>query len=101
MANKIGTYGLAVLAKEHGIPFYAVAPLSTIDMSLNSGSEIPIEERDTAEVYAAFSRAQAPEGVKIYNPAFDVAPNQLVSAIISEKGIARQPYTESLSLWFG
>ncbi len=101
VANKIGTYGLAVLAKEHGIPFYAVAPLSTVDMSLNSGAEIPIEERAAAEVYAAFSRPQAPEGVKIYNPAFDVAPNQLVSAIISEKGIARQPYTESLSLWFG
>jgi len=100
VANKIGTYSLAVLAKEHGIPLYVVAPLSTIDMNLSSGEEIPIEERSPDEVYAAFSRPQAPEGVSIYNPAFDVTPNHLVSAIISEKGIARRPYRESLSLWF-
>ncbi len=99
VANKIGTYGLAVLAKAHGIPFYVVAPVSTLDVSLESGDLIPIEERKPEEVTCGFSRRTAPEGVAVYNPAFDVTPHRLVSAIISEKGIAREPYGEVLMGW--
>ena len=98
-ANKIGTYGLAVLAKAHGIPFYVVAPVSTLDVSLESGGQIPIEERKPEEVTCGFGRRTGPEGVAVYNPAFDVAPHRLVSAIISEKGIAREPYREVLMGW--
>lgn len=84
-ANKIGTYGVAILAKHHGIPFYVAAPTSTIDRSLEHGDLIPIEIRDPAEVGAA-------EGVRVYNPAFDVTPNELISGIITENGIHRPPY---------
>jgi methylthioribose-1-phosphate isomerase len=87
VANKIGTYGLAVLCKEHGIPFYVAAPISTIDFSIESGSDIPIEERDPREVTHVFGKVQiAPKGVKAANPAFDVTPARYITAIITEKG---------------
>ena len=95
-ANKIGTYMVAVLAREHGIPFYVAAPISTIDLSLASGDEIPIEERSAREVTHIREQRFAPEGVGVQNPAFDVTPNKFVAAIITDKGIARAPYTESL-----
>ncbi len=90
VANKIGTYSLAVLCKEHGIPFYVAAPLSTIDFSIESGVDIPIEERDPREVTHVFGKVQiAPNGVKVANPAFDVTPARYVAAIITEKGAFR------------
>jgi methylthioribose-1-phosphate isomerase len=100
VANKIGTYMVAVLAKEHGIPFYVAAPLSTVDLNCPTGEEIPIEERDTREVSHIKDIQLAPEGIEIGNPAFDVTPNHLVTAIITEKGVARAPYTESLKKQF-
>ena len=96
VANKIGTYSVAVLAKEHGLPFYVVAPTSTFDLSLASGKEIPIEERSPNEVTHVQGVRLAPEGVGIRNPAFDVTPHHLVSAIVCENGVARAPYVESL-----
>ncbi|WP_025322587.1 S-methyl-5-thioribose-1-phosphate isomerase [Deferrisoma camini] len=96
VANKIGTYTLAVLAREHGVPFYVAAPLSTVDFELSSGDEIPIEERDPAEVTHCGGTRVAPEGVEVWNPAFDVTPARLVTAIVTERGVARPPYTESL-----
>jgi methylthioribose-1-phosphate isomerase len=96
VANKIGTYGVAVLAKEHGIPFYVAAPLSTIDLNTPDGSKIPIEERNEKEVTHLGSAQLTPEGAHIRNPAFDVTPNRFVTAIITERGIARPPFTESL-----
>ena len=101
VANKIGTYGLAILAKEHGIPFYVAAPISTLDMQRSSGEEIPIEERGAEEITEGFGRRTAPHDVRVFNPAFDVTPNTLVSAIISEKGVARAPYGEVLRAWAG
>lgn len=100
VANKIGTYGLAVLAKAHGIPFYVACPLSTIDLSTPTGAEIPIEERGEEEVTNGFGKRTAPEGVKVFNPAFDITPHEYVSAIITEKGIVRAPYGESLKQLF-
>lgn len=97
VANKIGTYGLAVLAKEHGLPFYVAAPLSTVDFSLAEGKAIPIEERDPAEVTHLAGRPVAAPGVRVWNPAFDVTPAGLVTAIITERGLARPPYRESLA----
>lgn len=96
VANKIGTYSLAVLARRHGVPFYVVAPYSTLDMSLATGAEIPIETRDPWEVTAFGGRQTAPEGVGAFNPAFDVTPAELVSAIVTERGVFRPPYGESL-----
>ncbi len=96
VANKIGTYMVAVLAQKHGIPFYVAAPISTLDLSLASGDDIPIEERSTEEVVQFNNKRIAPEGIGVAHPAFDVTPNDLVSGIITEKGIARPPYTESL-----
>lgn len=96
VANKIGTYGVAVLAKEHGLPFYVAAPLSTVDMSLESGSGIPIEERSPEEVTHVGGQRLAPEGVRVWNPAFDVTPARLISAIITDRGVVRPPYGESL-----
>jgi methylthioribose-1-phosphate isomerase len=101
VANKIGTYGVAIAAKEHGIPFYVVAPCSTIDMSVASGEEIPIEERHPEEVTLIAGCRIAPESVRVYNPAFDITPHRYVSAIVSEKGIARDPYMETLRVWAG
>ena len=95
-ANKIGTYMVAVLAKEHAIPFYVAAPLSTLDLSLSSGEQIPIEERDPIEVTHIRDQQMAPDGVKVHNPAFDVTPNHLITAIVTDKGVARSPYQESL-----
>jgi methylthioribose-1-phosphate isomerase len=92
-ANKIGTYGVALLARAHGIPFYVAAPSSTFDLSLASGDGIPIEQRSPQEVTHGFGRQTAPAGVKVYNPAFDVTPAELIAAIITEKGIIR-PVTE-------
>jgi methylthioribose-1-phosphate isomerase len=91
-ANKIGTYALAVLARHHGIPFYVAAPFSTIDPALGSGREIPIEERDAAEVRRVGSCSTAPEASPVHNPAFDVTPGALITAIITERGIVRPPY---------
>ncbi|MDZ7264607.1 MAG: S-methyl-5-thioribose-1-phosphate isomerase [candidate division KSB1 bacterium] len=91
-ANKIGTYNLAVLAKHHGVPFYVVAPTSTIDPSLESGRGIPIEQRAPAEVTDGFGRKTAPMGVTVYNPAFDVTPHQLITAVICEQGIVYPPF---------
>ncbi len=100
VANKIGTYMVAVLAKRHNIPFYVAAPLSTVDLNTPTGDEIPIEERDRIEVTHVKNHQLAPEGVGITNYAFDVTPNDLVTAIITEKGVARAPYTESLKKQF-
>lgn len=100
VANKIGTYMVAVLAKRHGIPFYVAAPLSTVDMNCPTGEEIPIEERDRREITHVKDIQLAPEGVGISNYAFDVTPNDLVTAIITEKGVARAPYIESLKKQF-
>lgn len=96
VANKIGTYQVAVLAKEHGIPFYAVAPTSTVDLALATGAEIPIEERDRDEVLAPYGHAIVPPHFKARNPAFDVTPNRYVTGIVTENGIARPPFTTSL-----
>jgi len=95
-ANKIGTYMVSVLAKEHNIPFYVAAPVSTIDLSIATGEAIPIEERDAREVTHVRDHRLAPEGVDVHNFAFDVTPNELIAAIITDRGIARSPYTESL-----
>lgn len=95
-ANKIGTYMVAVLAERHKIPFYVAAPISTIDLNIPDGSHIPIEERDAREVTHVKETQLAPEGVEIHNPAFDVTPSELIAAIITDKGVARAPYTESL-----
>lgn len=95
-ANKIGTYGLAILANAHGVPFYVLAPTSTFDPTLCSGGEIPIEERSAEEVTEGFGRRIAPPGVKVYSPAFDVTPGRLITAIVCEKGIARADYSRSL-----
>jgi methylthioribose-1-phosphate isomerase len=95
-ANKIGTYSLAVLAKEHGIPFYVAAPTTTFDLSLASGKEIPIEERSPEEVTRIQGVATAPAGVKAANPAFDVTPHRYITAIITESGIIREPYGEGM-----
>jgi methylthioribose-1-phosphate isomerase len=95
-ANKIGTYGLAVLSKWHHIPFYVAAPTSTIDLSITSGLEIPIEERDGAEVTHFQGKRVTPEGVKAFNPAFDVTPQSFIKAIITEKGIVRKPFLKEL-----
>ena len=97
-ANKIGTSGVAILARHYGIPFYVLGPTSTIDPSCPDGTHIPIEQRDPEEIKNKFyAEPQAPAGVKCYNPAFDVTDHDLISAIITEKGICRAPYTESLA----
>jgi methylthioribose-1-phosphate isomerase len=95
-ANKIGTYSVAVLAHEHGIPFYVAAPLSTIDLDTPDGSKIPIEERSSREVTHVGSSQLAPEGARVWNPAFDVTPHRLIAGIVTERGIFRAPYLESL-----
>jgi methylthioribose-1-phosphate isomerase len=100
VANKIGTYTVAVLAKEHGIPFYVAAPLSTVDLNTADGSRIPIEERNEREVTHVGSNRLTPDGAQIRNPAFDVTPAQYVTAIITERGIARAPFAESLAQLF-
>lgn len=96
VANKIGTYSVAVLAKENGVPFYVAAPISTLDLTLTDGSLIPIEERSAAEVTSVFGVPVAPEGVGVCNPAFDVTPNRYVAGIITEYGVATAPFEENL-----
>ena len=96
VANKIGTYTVAVLAKEHGIPFYVAAPISTVDLATPDGSKIPIEQRNPREVTHIAGKQLVPDGVQVENPAFDVTPAKYIAAIITERGIARAPYTESL-----
>jgi len=97
VANKIGTYSVAVLAKENGVPFYVAAPLSTIDLACPDGDGIPIEQRDQREVTEPFGTRIAPDGVGVFNPAFDVTPSRYVAAIVTERGIARAPYEASLA----
>jgi methylthioribose-1-phosphate isomerase len=97
VANKIGTYSVAVLAKEHGIPFYVAAPLSTIDFEAPDGGKIPIEQRNEKEVTHIAGKQMTPDGVGVENPAFDVTPAKYVTAIVTERGIARAPYGDSLA----
>ncbi len=96
-ANKIGTYSVALAAKEHGIPFYVAAPSSTFDTTLESGKEIPIEERGQEEIVNGFGKLTGPEKVPVYNPAFDVTPHRYITAIITEKGVLEPPFTESIA----
>jgi methylthioribose-1-phosphate isomerase len=96
VANKIGTYTVAILAKEHGIPFYVAAPISTVDLETPDGSKIPIEQRNAREVTHIAGKQMVPDGVEVENPAFDVTPAKYVGAIITERGIARSPYEQSL-----
>jgi methylthioribose-1-phosphate isomerase len=96
VANKIGTYTVAILAREHGIPFYVAAPISTVDLACPNGDEIPIEQRNAREVTHIAGNQVVPDGVEVENPAFDVTPAKYVSAIITEKGVARAPYEDSL-----
>ena len=95
-AATAAVYGVAVLAKENGVPFYVAAPVSTFDLTIPDGSHIPIEERNEREVTHVFSEHIAPKGIRVENPAFDVTPNKYVTAIICEKGVAKAPYTDSL-----
>jgi len=95
-ANKIGTYGLSILAKEHGIPFYVAAPFNTIDPATATGAGIPIEQRDAREVTHSNGRQMTPDGVGIENPAFDVTPAKYIAAIITERGVLRAPFTQSI-----
>ena len=97
VANKIGTYSVAVLAKEHGIPFYVAAPISTVDLDTTDGSKIPIEQRASSEMTHLAGKQIAPDAVRVENPAFDVTPSKYVTAIITERGVARAPYQESLA----
>ena len=96
-ANKIGTYSVAVCCKAHRIPFYVSAPLTTFDLDIEDGSQIPIEQRDESEITRGFGTRTAPEGVKVYNPAFDVTPAELIAGIVTEKGILRPPYRDSIA----
>lgn len=100
VANKIGTYTVAILAKYHNIPFYVACPLSTIDLECPDGAAIPIEERDPKEITHGFGKQTGPDGVNVYNPAFDVTPHDLVTGIITEKGIIRAPYAENIKKLF-
>jgi methylthioribose-1-phosphate isomerase len=97
VANKIGTFGVALAARAHGIPFYVAAPTSTIDLATADGSAIPIEERRPEEVRSAHGHRLVPEHFPVYNPAFDVTPAEYVTAIITERGIAHAPYAEALA----
>jgi methylthioribose-1-phosphate isomerase len=101
VANKIGTYTIAVLAKRHGIPFYVAGPTSSIDLNCPSGKEIPIEQRDAKEVSHIFGKALAPKGIKVFNPAFDVTSHDLISAIITEKGVIQPPYQQNIRCHVG
>jgi methylthioribose-1-phosphate isomerase len=100
-ANKIGTYGVALLAQAHGVPFYVAAPSSTFDLSLPSGDRIPIEQRDPREVTHGFGRQTAPDGVAVYNPAFDVTPHHLIAGIVTEKGLIRPVNEQSIRATLG
>src|SRR5436189_709101 len=95
-ANKIGTYMVAVLAQRHNIPFYVAAPITTLDLTIPTGEQIPIEERDPREITHVGAQQLGPDGIDVHNPAFDVTPNELIAAIITDKGVARAPFIESL-----
>jgi methylthioribose-1-phosphate isomerase len=95
-ANKIGTYGLAVIAKAHGVPFFVAAPFSTFDVSIKTGSSIPIELRAAEEITHGFGKRTAPVGARVYNPAFDVTPHKLITAIITERGVLRKPFERNI-----
>jgi methylthioribose-1-phosphate isomerase len=95
-ANKVGTYSLSILARQHGIPFYIAAPSSTFDLEINSGIEIPIEQRAVDEVTSFAGKQIAPEGISVYNPAFDVVDAKNITAIITDKGVIEKPNTESI-----
>ncbi len=99
-ANKVGTYNVAIIAKEHGIPFYVAAPTSTIDVSIAEGARIPIEERDPKEVSEGFGKRTVPKGVSVYSPAFDVTPHAYITAIVTERGILRPPFAQSIRAVF-
>jgi methylthioribose-1-phosphate isomerase len=101
VANKIGTYGLALIARAHGIPFFVAAPSSTFDLSIETGKEIPIEQRDPEEVRNCFGARIAPDGVPVFNPAFDVTPNALIAAIITERGVLQAPFERSIGKMMG
>ena len=96
-ANKIGTYNLAVCARHHQVPFYVVAPFSSFDFSLKTGRKIPVEQRDPDEVRSIFGVRIAPKGAKVYNPAFDITPAALISAIVTERGVVQRPDTKRLA----
>jgi methylthioribose-1-phosphate isomerase len=96
VANKVGTYSVAVLAKENNVPFYVAAPISTLDLTLDSGDRIPIEQRAATEVTEVFGVPVAPIGIAVQNPAFDVTPSRYVTAIITERGVAHAPFEQSL-----
>jgi methylthioribose-1-phosphate isomerase len=100
-ANKIGTYGVAILARHHGIPFYIAAPSSTFDLSLADGSMIPIEQRSPQEITHGFGTQTAPDGIDVYNPAFDVTPASLITAIITERGVIHSPDSDSIRTFMG
>ena len=100
VANKIGTYNVAIIAKEHKIPFYVAAPISTFDMSIAAGDEIPIEQRGAEEITESFGKRTAPSGVKVYSPAFDVTPARLIDAIITEKGVIKKPCSTKIQKFF-
>lgn len=100
-ANKIGTYSVAILAKYHHIPFYVAAPYSTIDLTLSNGTAIPIEQRDPAEIQYGFGRKTAPDSASFYNPAFDVTPHELITGIITEKGLIKPPFITAFSALYG
>ena len=100
-ANKIGTYGLSLAARHHGIPFCVAAPLTSFDFSLPSGTDIPIEERDPSEIHTLYGSRITPEHVSFYNPAFDVTPADNITTIVTEKGVARPPFGVSVQSWIG
>lgn len=99
VANKVGTYALAIVAGHHHVPFYVAAPTSSIDLATGRGKEIPIEQRDESEITGAFGRKIAPDGIEVYNPAFDITPFELVTAIITERGVIKPPFESSLRLF--
>jgi methylthioribose-1-phosphate isomerase len=100
VANKIGTMSVAILANHFGIPMYIAAPTPTIDMNTPTGKDIPIEERNPREITHWYGRQIAPEGINVYNPAFDVTPHELISAIVTEKGVVKPPFKENLEKLF-
>jgi methylthioribose-1-phosphate isomerase len=97
VANKVGTYTLAVLAKHHGIPFYVAAPISTFDFQMKTGNNIPIEERDGKEIIEVLGRRIAPDGIAVYSPAFDVTPNELITAIVTNEGVLHPPFSDAMN----
>ena len=99
-ANKIGTYGLALIARAHGVPFYVAAPFSTFDLSIKTGKEIPIELREASEIINGFGKPTAPANVEVFNPAFDVTPNELITALITERGVIRPPFERNIRKLF-